>query len=482
MMHNLSSEQSSSLVDRYRLSFHFMPAANWMNDPNGLIYFKGYYHLFYQHHPFSPYWGAMHWGHAISKDGVYWSHLPIALYPDESYDCDGCFSGCAVDNQGKLTLIYTGNINGEDNIQSQCAAQSEDGIHFEKYKQNPVIGFNPDGDLYNFRDPKVWMQDGLWHLIVGSSKEGRGRILLFRSEDLCSWHYSGVMAESDGDEGDMWECPDLFQIGDHHVLILSPMNMPGHRNIWKRGRFHTATGQFLTEEWGDLDYGHDFYAAQSFQDDQGRRIVIGWMDSWTGDKPTQQHGWSGAFTIPRVIELAPDGKPLFKPLPELQQLRQAGRRDEAGLIAEQMSVTADLTWTEECFEVHMQWVWTNSSLPTGLFHVRLVSDADCQEEICMTFALDRKTMHVVVAMDILHAEIGDHKTSICKCAIGPEWSFDLQLFVDRSSIELFLQGGEAVITNRIYPLGRYNRMLLQSVDGEVDMVHWDWWKLKDIWI
>jgi beta-fructofuranosidase len=163
---------------RFRQRYHFMAPSGWINDPNGLVYWQGQYHLFYQHNPFKPEWGAMHWGHAYSRDMVHWKHEPIALAPSEAYDLDekgGCFSGSAVDNQGVLTLIYTGRVNCEgEPIETVCIAESRDGVHFEKHRANPVISQPPDTGSRNFRDPKVWRHEDYWYLIAGTCKNGRG--------------------------------------------------------------------------------------------------------------------------------------------------------------------------------------------------------------------------------------------------------------------------------------------------------------------
>ena len=200
----------------HRQMWHFSPKAGWMNDPNGLIYFKGKYHIFYQFNPYGTKWSAMHWGHAISDDLVNWEHLPIALAPSEPYDNHpegGCFSGSAVDDNGILTLIYTATTNyGDGFVQSQCIATSEDGIRFQKYAGNPVIPAPPACGSSDFRDPKVWKHHDKWYMVVGSSKDRKGKALLYRSDNLREWQYVNVLCESRGEWGTMWECPDFFEI------------------------------------------------------------------------------------------------------------------------------------------------------------------------------------------------------------------------------------------------------------------------------
>ena len=207
-------------------SYHFAPPSNWINDPNGLIYWKGNYHVFYQYNPFEPAWGNIHWGHACSKDMLHWKHLPIALWPDPQYaDAGGCFSGCAVNNNGTATLIYTGVY-----PETQCLATSmdDDLINWKKHSQ-PVIPASPPGlQLEGFRDPCVWWEASEWRMALGSGIKGvGGAVLLYRSKDMINWQYLGSLfqgqrkLDKDLDSGTMWECPSFFPLDDKWVLIMS---------------------------------------------------------------------------------------------------------------------------------------------------------------------------------------------------------------------------------------------------------------------
>ena len=191
-------EKNKKFVKRYakkRQWYHFMPECGWMNDPNGLIYYKGKYHLFYQFYPYGPYWSAMHWGHAISDDLLNWEYLPVALAPSEPYDdCQkgGIFSGSAVTGKdGRLYLFYTGTVISDDKvIKSQCMAVSEDGINFTKYQNNPII----DPTMFVESDPKVWYKENKWYMIVGGEENHKGRAILYVSDDLEEWSYFGTPA------------------------------------------------------------------------------------------------------------------------------------------------------------------------------------------------------------------------------------------------------------------------------------------------
>ena len=223
-------------IAKKRQWYHFMPECGWMNDPNGVIFYKGKYHLFYQFYPYGPYWSAMHWGHAISDDLLHWTYLPVALAPSEPYDdCQkgGVFSGSAVEGKDeRLYLFYTGTVVKEDKvIKTQCMAVSEDSINFKKYEGNPVI----DATEYTESDPKVWKKDNKWYMVVGGEKDCKGRAILYISDDLMEWTYFGTILESDGSLGAMWECPDIFSLDGLDVLVFGPMHL-GEKKMHLSGR------------------------------------------------------------------------------------------------------------------------------------------------------------------------------------------------------------------------------------------------------
>ena len=270
-----------------------------MNDPNGLICFRGQYHAFFQHYPHAPRWGQMHWGHAVSDDLIHWQELPIALYPDMDYENDGgCFSGSAVEKDGRLYLFYT-SVSHELK-QTQSVAWSDDGIHFTKYAGNPVIRENPVGSA-DFRDPKVSCIDGTYYMAVGSGDENTGRVLLFTSENLLSWSYVGILFEAEG-FGPCIECPDFFKMGDRYVLMFSRINMQERSTYFVVGDF--VDGKLVNHTISRPEWGRDFYAPQTFEADS-RRIMIGWMYHWGKEAP-DGCSFAGALTIPRELRLIND--------------------------------------------------------------------------------------------------------------------------------------------------------------------------------
>lgn len=297
-----------------RFKYHFEPAFGWINDPNGLIYFKGKYHAFFQHNPEKPEWDPMHWGHAVSDDLIHWKELPIALKPDMPYENDGgCFSGSAVEKDGMMYLFYTSV--SDKYGQTQSVAMSEDGVNFKKYENNPVIVQPPCDGSKDFRDPKVTYIDGKYYMVVGSGKDGVGKVLLYTSENLLDWEYLGVIYENK-DFGEIFECPDFFKIGNDYVLMFSKMIDDINKTQFVIGDFDGE--RFYPKSFQSPENGPQFYAPQTFLDNDGRRILIGWFYNW-GKKLARGLTFAGALTIPREVTIV-DGKIHLFPVEEAHHL------------------------------------------------------------------------------------------------------------------------------------------------------------------
>ncbi|CAM4088542.1 glycoside hydrolase family 32 protein [Paenibacillus alkaliterrae] len=465
----------------FRLHYHVMPTAGWMNDPNGMIHFNGDYHLFYQHDPYQAKQGPMHWGHVRSKDLVHWEHLPVALAPSEEYDKggdggQGCWSGSAVDDNGTLTLIYTGHVDGKTPEEVQCLATSKDGVIFDKYAANPVIGDSPDAKRFGFRDPKVWKRGGKWYMVVGYGKDGIGKAIVYTSCDLLKWEFAGAAAESDGSMGDMWECPDLFPIGDadKHVLLISPMNIAPVKNLYLSGTFDYESCRFDKQYAEQIDYGFDFYAPQSLLDDKGRRIMIAWMNIWGATMPEQAHGWLGAMTLPRELTLAADGSLRSNPVPELIALR--GRHAAA----------ADLTLDEGRFveipgvrgdSLELIAVFDMSSSDASEFGLRIRCSEDGSSYTEIRYAKSEQKLY----MDRNLGGAGDGGVSAAPLQPAADGRVQLRLFIDRSSVELFANDGRIVITNRLYPDPANVGIKFFARGGSAVIETLDAWELSSIW-
>lgn len=295
-------------------AFHITGKTGWINDPNGLIYYNGQYHAFFQHYPEDTKWGPMHWGHVVSDDLTNWEYLPIALTPGDDWDKNGCFSGTAIVHGGKLWLMYTGFIEnqGDETIrQVQCLAESDDGVTFKKHGM--VIGEDqlPDGySPSDFRDPKVWFHgDCFWCIIAARKIEGRGRILLYKSKDLLHWEYVNDLLGTDS-AGTMIECPDYNEELGYLLFCeqFQPSENGEHLNIhtcrWCTGRIDYSTGLFKEDTRGMVDYGFDMYAPQTFA---GKPILIGWLNMWDRNVPSEKYGFAGMLTAPRSIAVR-DGR------------------------------------------------------------------------------------------------------------------------------------------------------------------------------
>jgi beta-fructofuranosidase len=297
----LSDAAERNNIIMKRLKYHFEPRKGWMNDPNGLIDFNGTYHAFFQHNPYDTKWGPMHWGHAVSNDLVHWDEQDIALYPDQNYeDNGGCFSGSAIEKDGKMYLFYTSVSKAFG--QAQSLAVSSDGKKFEKFSGNPIIPKYPKDGSPDFRDPKVTLIDGVYYMVCGSGKDHVGKVLLFTSADLINWKYIGVLFE-DSDCGDVLECPDFFKLNGRYVLMFSKMDQKTYSTQFVIGDFDGS--HFSETSRCQPEGGPQFYAPQTFCDHKGRRIMIGWLYDWSKKLDTGAES-AGALTIPRVLSLVDD--------------------------------------------------------------------------------------------------------------------------------------------------------------------------------
>lgn len=291
-----------------RPKFHITGGKGWINDPNGLVKFKGEYHVFFQYYSSNVYWGPMHWGHVVSRDLTDWQRLPVALSPDGQDD--GCFSGTAIIWKDKLWLMYTSykeNGGGENIRQLQALASSEDGVNFTKH--GIVIGEKDLPAEYSpcdFRDPKVFMEgDRLYCLVAARKVDGRGRILLFSSSDMFVWKFECDVLNRDSG-GIMIECPDY--IADLGLLTYCEQFQPRegnthlniHSTFYRLGKLDCLNHNSHFGKSAIIDYGFDFYAAQSFAEEH---VMLGWLNMWDRNTPSDKYGFAGMLTVPRKIEI-----------------------------------------------------------------------------------------------------------------------------------------------------------------------------------
>ena len=276
-------------LQKQRLTHHLMPPTGWLNDPNGLCYFKGRYHVFSQYSPFEVEGGLKLWGHYSSEDLVSWRYEGVPLYPDSSYDCHGVYSGSAIVEDEKLHLFFTGNVKMDgdyDHINngreaSTLHVESEDGIHFGVKEVAVDYQDYPETYTRHVRDPKVWKDDDAYFMALGGRKKNdQGAVLIYRSENLKNWTYEREITTEEP-FGYMWECPDMFKIEGQQVLSVSPQGLKHEeyrfQNVYQSGYFLLKDGKMDVKEFQEWDMGFDFYAPQTFEDAKGRRILIGCM-------------------------------------------------------------------------------------------------------------------------------------------------------------------------------------------------------------
>jgi beta-fructofuranosidase len=478
---NQRTEPDQLAQDPHRPIYHYLPPANWLNDPNGLIHWNGQYHIFYQYNPHEALHANMHWGHAVSADLVHWEHLPIALTPTPgSPDEDGCWSGCAVDDNGVPTLIYSGHRDGAERA---CLATSHDELRtWEKYAGNPVIPSPPpELDLVAFRDHCVWKEEDSWYQIIGAGISGvGGTALLYTSRDLRQWQYLHPICVGDKDQtdplwtGSMWECPDLFSLGNKHVLIVSVWD---NRHIYYPIYFvgDYAAHTFSPEPPHKLDFGASFYAPQSLRDAQGRRLMWGWLREGRDVQVQRTAGWSGVMSLPRVLTMRADGMLSVEPAPELTTLRGKHTRwTDIDLASTSSNVLGDVQG--DTLEIIAEFD-PGDATEFGIT-VRCSPDGAEQTQI----SYDRIGQRL--AVDPQRSSLGDHlyrEVQSGPLDLASEEPLKLHIFLDRSVVEIFANS-RACLTSRIYPSRADSLGIdLFARSGTVKLRAMDIWEMGSIW-
>ena len=438
----MCSAQSAGVKNRYggsmkRQRLHLKAPDNWVNDPNGFIYYKGYYHLFYQYFPYGPRWGTMHWGHAVSRDLVTWEHKGLALYPSRREDQNGCFSGSAIEVDGKLYLTYTGVryevVNPEDPHtcldeqfeSAQLMISSEDGVHFDNENGKVVIIppiTDPElGDRTHTRDPKIWRGKDAWYLVLGSTvKEQYGELLFYRSEDLHTWTFVNK-AWKGPDYGWMWECPDYFETEGGKVLLVSPMKLlkndekEKNQSVCFPVEFDEETCRMeIPDEYSFIDYGLDLYAPQTTVDSEGRRV----MEAWLRMPKVTEGGWIGMFCSPRVVERR-GGHIYFRMHPNIRSAYSKEAAEGQQSSADGYMAVFDLNDGE--------------SVDIGGYVISRNGDHICT---------DRSRVYP-----------GFEGAHLLSETPGLKEGFHLEVLVDENLIEVYVNDGEYVISNAVYGIG-----------------------------
>lgn len=434
------------MSEKWRQRLHLEPLKGWLNDPNGLCFFGGKYHVFFQYSPEKADGSEKKcWGHYESPDLLKWDYVGISIRPDIPEDRDGVYSGSAIIADGKMELFYTGNVkeNGvHDYIRSGRGANvirisSADGRNFSPKK---VLLRNSDYPEYcscHVRDPKLWEDNGKYYMILGArTLSDEGCVLIYESENQDEWQF--VKKLSVPDFGYMWECPDMFDIDGGQFLSISPQGLEHfdtkYQNIFSSGYFHVENDMLNNfEEW---DHGFDFYAPQTFEAPDGRRILIGWFGIGDSEytNPTVPLGWQHCLTLPRELTVDGNGDILQNPIRELISLRGEKLR-----ISDGESIKAYLPF-ELCGKT------------LGEFEITFDKAVKLQYD-GKIFRLEFTDKTVGRGRTARNAEIPN-----CK---------DIRIIADMSSLEIYLNGGRKVISTRFYPENDFITLSLRGISADI---------------
>ncbi len=460
-LESASQKREKLSRDTHRPHFHFLPPNNWMNDPNGLIHWQGQYHMFYQHNPNNPFWGDIHWGHTVSDDLVHWKDLPPALTPDMlPVDDGGCWSGCAVNDNGVPTILYTGVKNGE---QTTCIATGDENLLvWQKDKSNPILKAPqlPGFHYKDYRDPYVWREGDTWYQVISMTIHNKGQVLLYRSFNLRDWEYLHPLIPQDAREkindiADIWECPNFFALGDKWVLMVS---------IWKNhtllyslaivGTFKDLL--FYPEHMQRLDWGEQcLYAPLTFRDEQNRRLMFGWLQEQRSKEEQIDAGWSGVMSLPRVL-IIENNRLKLDFASELQSLRKE-KTELSDVALDKPHVIEGVK--SEGLELHLL-LQRNTATRSGLM---LEHGGDEQTTIAMDWLAKEL---------IIETANGLHKGTFD--ALGD--SVDLHVFVDGSVIET-IANRDVAVSCRVYPKQTGGSVKLFS-EGESQVLKLEAWRLE----
>lgn len=439
---------------KWRQRFHIEPPDGWLNDPNGLSFYKGEYHVYFQYSPIAPDGHTPRgWGHYHGSDLMHMTYDRAVMMPDIPEDSHGVYSGSAIENDGVLHIIYTGNVKMIGDYDYVKAGRGANVIHVtttdgSKMSEKQVLLRNsdyPDFCSCHVRDPKVWKEGDAWKMVLGArTLDDEGCVLVYESDDLITWKYTGKVYKEG--YGYMWECPDYFEIDGKGFLSTCPQGMPHYETKWQNlneSGYFPVQGKLEDSVLGDFtewDMGFDFYAPQTFLDPQGRRILIGWlgMDNKAYGNATTDLGWQHCLTIPRVVTIAPNGKLRQQPIAEFDELKSNARRQSSGQTAEYPLP----------FELDGE--------PADSFSItldgKLELDFDKEKKLFTMKFTDEK---YGCGRTVRNAEIDSVR--------------NIRVIADMSSIEVYINDGETVMSTRIYPDNDRVKLKVNGFEAQV----WD---------
>lgn len=463
---------SALASDRHRPRYHLMPPSAWLNDPNGPLYWKGQYHLFYQYASVVSNTATKHWAHAVSTDLVHWKNLGITLSPTPGGpDKNGCWSGSAVVANGVPTLVYTGGtweteneraarekgINPERQMVAVAADPSDPYLRkWTKVPQNPVLSDPPAGiKTTGWRDPALWKEADAWYMVIGSGEQGKGGMaLLYRSKDLRKFDYlhplaiakpnpdaQGAMARFS-----MWECPEFFFLDGKPILLVAA----GNRYL--TGTYSDKEHLFHQENEGVIDCGRIAYAQKTMEDDKKRRIWWAWIHEKRSQKAQEQAGWAGVMSLSRLLTLRKDGMLGVEPVPELSQLRRKSKK----LTNQKIDANTPLLlkgFASDCAELEAE-IDPGDAQEVGL---RVRSTADGSEQTLIGFNREKQTLFSDTTNSSKDPEtknlprfFGNLSLQEGTLKLEKGEPLRLRVYVDASVLEIFANG-RVSLSDRVYP-------------------------------
>ena len=490
-----SSSKNGFMSEQHRPQFHFTPKTGWMNDPNGMVYFKGEYHLFYQYYPDSTVWGPMHWGHAVSKDRIRWEHLPIGLFPDKlGYIFSGSVvvdeqntSGFGTQKDPPLIALYTyhdmvGEKSGRTDFQSQALAFSVDkGRTWTKYANNPVM---PNQGAKDFRDPKVlWFEPSKeWIMTLAVADH----TAFYTSKDLKNWSEASEFGKNEGSHGGVWECPDLFPLTTENgstkwVLIVNIGNGApngGSGTQYFIGQFDGRT--FKNDNKPDdflwLDYGRDNYAGVTWANaPDNRRVLLGWMSNWNYAQVVPTQKWRSAMTLPRELSLKTTEKGVRlvqKVIKEAEILRGA----KMEILPQNISGNVDLKLKSSA-KGHELSLNFDMSQTTAIDFGVILSNSKGEN---VKIGYEKGVNHFYVdraysgKIDFEKGFTGKHYAP----RLSTNKSLKMKIYIDVSSVELIADDGETVVTDIFFPTEDFTKIALFGSNGVANLTSGQLWRLK----
>lgn len=485
------AKKQTAYQEQYRPQFHFSPQEKWMNDPNGMVYHNGTYHLFYQHYPDSTIWGPMHWAHAVSKDLIHWEHRPIALFPDS---LGYIFSGSAVidsantsgfgkDGKTPLVAIYTyhnikGEHEGRDDFQSQALAYSlNDGETWQKYSQNPVL---TSPGIRDFRDPKV-----MWHKPTNKwimTLATKNRVTFYSSANLKQWNKESEFGATIGVHGGVWECPDLFALkteeGKEVWILLVSIN-PGAPNGGSGTQYFIGNfdGKTFTPESAEtkwIDYGTDNYAGVTWYNTGNKKLFIGWMNNWqyANKVPTQK--WRGATTLPRELGIKTVNGNHFLTAVPIKAFNQLKGKETA---LQNLSVNGEESLSARIKSFSNRFELQFSAKELKDFELKLSNDKG--EELLIGYEKRSNTYYINRTKSGKTDFEEDFAKKITAPRVAIAKNATIKLIIDEASAELFTDGGLTDMTAVFFPTEAYSSLSLKAKNLTIESL--DYAPINSIW-